>query len=287
MLTKRRLLSNVLETLAAIPPADPPASNPLKFLATNQPIKNLFFTLHVLFPTALLPALDLLDRHQIHRFILSGPSSTTDPSLSLPQSPAGHTIPPSKKQRMYLVLSSLSPSSSTHPHPHRHHGSAPGHDRPRPYRPNQSQARTQVASSIASRLYDDDPADDTDGDESEGLDEARRYHRVRLEAGHCSCPGFAFEMFPSGPSSRAQGRGGRIDGQGDAGCVRGLGDWVAPGNGGDGAFASLLRGGETPMCKHLLACLLVERCEGLFGGVVRDREVGVEEWVGWEAGWGG
>lgn len=94
-------------------------------------------------------------------------------------------------------------------------------------------------------------------------------------------------MFPSGPSSKAEGRGGGKDGQGDAGGVRGLGDCVAPGNGGDGAFALLLRGGETPMCKHLLACLLVERCEGLFGGFVREREVGVEEWIGWEAGWGG
>ena len=40
------------------------------------------------------------------------------------------------------------------------------------------------------------------------------------------------------------------------------------------------------MCKHLLACVFVERCKGLFGGFVEDREVGVEEAAGWAAGWG-
>lgn len=97
-------------------------------------------------------------------------------------------------------------------------------------------------------------------------------------------------MFPSGPSAGRDGGDGLEEGadsEGEVGGMRGAGAGAASGDVGEGAFASLLRGGETPMCKHLLACLLVERCAGLFGGFLREREVGLEEWVGWEAGWGG
>ena len=45
-------------------------------------------------------------------------------------------------------------------------------------------------------------------------------------------------------------------------------------------------GGEAPLCKHLLACLLAERWE-VAGGMVEEREVGREEMAGWAAGWGG
>jgi len=40
------------------------------------------------------------------------------------------------------------------------------------------------------------------------------------------------------------------------------------------------------MCKHLLACVLVERVAA-FGGFVEERRVSVEEVAGWAAGWGG
>lgn len=63
------------------------------------------------------------------------------------------------------------------------------------------------------------------------------------------------------------------------------------GGGGDGererwTVGGLSLGEDVPICKHLLACVLVERT-GLFAGFVREREVGVEEWAGWAAGWGG
>ena len=44
--------------------------------------------------------------------------------------------------------------------------------------------------------------------------------------------------------------------------------------------------GMPPVCKHLLACVLAERCKGLFGGFVEERDVSVEEAAGWAAGWG-
>ncbi|KAI9836250.1 MAG: hypothetical protein M1819_001587 [Sarea resinae] len=40
-----------------------------------------------------------------------------------------------------------------------------------------------------------------------------------------------------------------------------------------------------PICKHLLACVLAERC-GSLGAYVQERRVGAEEAAGWGAGWG-
>jgi hypothetical protein len=50
-------------------------------------------------------------------------------------------------------------------------------------------------------------------------------------------------------------------------------------------FGGLTRGDDMPVCKHLLACILVEYC-GLFADFVEEREVSVEEFAGWAAGWG-
>ena len=52
-------------------------------------------------------------------------------------------------------------------------------------------------------------------------------------------------------------------------------------------FGGLSLGDDMPpVCKHLLACVLAERCKGLFGGFVEERDVSVEEAAGWAAGWG-
>jgi hypothetical protein len=51
-------------------------------------------------------------------------------------------------------------------------------------------------------------------------------------------------------------------------------------------FGGLSRGEGMPMCKHLLACVMVERWRE-FGDGVEERRVSVEELAGWGAGWGG
>lgn len=43
--------------------------------------------------------------------------------------------------------------------------------------------------------------------------------------------------------------------------------------------------GMPPVCKHLLACVLVDRCD-LFAAFAEEREIGEEEAAGWAAGWG-
>jgi hypothetical protein len=50
-------------------------------------------------------------------------------------------------------------------------------------------------------------------------------------------------------------------------------------------FGGLTLGTDTPVCKHLLACVLVEHCAG-FAHLVEERNVSIEELAGWAAGWG-
>ena len=93
-------------------------------------------------------------------------------------------------------------------------------------------------------------------------------YEVRLPVWNCSCPAFAFAAFP--PSSTADtyhDEGEELDGL-----------WN---------FGGVSRGeGMPPVCKHLLACVLVERCGGLFRRFLEERSVGVGEAAGWAAGWG-
>lgn len=50
-------------------------------------------------------------------------------------------------------------------------------------------------------------------------------------------------------------------------------------------FGGLAKGEDAPVCKHLLACVLVERCAA-FKHFVVEREISGEEMAGWAAGWG-
>ena len=86
------------------------------------------------------------------------------------------------------------------------------------------------------------------------------HYEVRLDAWSCSCPAFTFAAFPA-ISADVIGEGG--------GCVIG----------------GLTRGSDMPVCKHLLACVLVEHCK-MFSHFAVEREVSTEEMAGWAAGWG-
>jgi hypothetical protein len=90
-------------------------------------------------------------------------------------------------------------------------------------------------------------------------------YAVRLEAWNCSCAAFAFVAFPGTGSARDSRDENAL---GNAG-------WVVGGR-------SL--GRDVPVCKHLLACVLAERWEGVVGGYVKERKVGREEMAGIGAG---
>jgi hypothetical protein len=53
----------------------------------------------------------------------------------------------------------------------------------------------------------------------------------------------------------------------------------------DGNFGGLSHGDDLPVCKHLLACVLGERC-GIFQQCIRQRDCTMEEIAGRAAGWG-
>jgi hypothetical protein len=95
-------------------------------------------------------------------------------------------------------------------------------------------------------------------------------YTVRLEAWNCSCAAFAFSAFPGGNSSgsswtmddESEGEDEREDGERE---------WE---------FGGLCSDESVPTCKHLVACLLGERWEGVLGGYVKERVVGREEMAG-------
>ena len=99
-------------------------------------------------------------------------------------------------------------------------------------------------------------------------------YEVRLDAWSCSCPAFAFSAFPaSAPVPSGNSDCGVIDEQAN--------DFRAA----SWSFGGLTLGTDMSVCKHMLACLLVEHCS-IFAGFVEEREISVEELAGWAAGWG-
>ena len=104
------------------------------------------------------------------------------------------------------------------------------------------------------------------GRQAAGAAGAGAHYEVRVKGWSCSCPAFVFAAFPATMVER--GCGGAD--------LRDRSQW---------SFGGLTLGSDVPVCKHLLACVLVEHC-GLFATFVEEREVGVEELAGWAAGWG-
>lgn len=139
---------------------------------------------------------------------------------------------------------------------------------------------------------------DDEGDA--GAPSSLSVYEVRLAAWNCSCPAFAFAAFPPNlqepspePPEQYQDGGAshaaaaRAADAGSEYATQTAEDDVS----GNFSFGGLRIGGAKgqvpPVCKHLLACLLVERASGLFGGCVKEKVVSVEEAAAWAAGWGG
>ena len=95
------------------------------------------------------------------------------------------------------------------------------------------------------------------------------YYEVRLDAWTCSCPAFAFSAFPATVSDVSPPDHSAHD---DADAAT----WT---------FGGLTRGTDMPVCKHLLACVLVEHTS-MFADMVEKRIISADELAGWAAGWG-
>lgn len=222
----RQIVSSLLAGLA-FDGSQEPSRRPEAPLAAST--KDIFLTLHVLFPHHLLDALDLLDRGLVIR-------------LRSPQHAPGRRLIAD-----YHVRSAQVPSASSS-----------WRDRGR----------------------------GTGGEHDGGIEASMESHHVRLAAWHCSCPGFAYSAFAQSlhldeesedvaahmaPVEAAMGSL-----QESPHTTEPTDDWASLPFG--GVFNSGTRQGQgingtrlsesgmPPICKHLFACLLAERCGNIFNG---------------------
>lgn len=300
----RQLLTSILNQISEIPaptapgPGDAPAqnsrtatrtdsfperareppANPLRLIdASHRP---LFTTLHVLFPSLLLPALDLLDRGLVARLASPGEAATSVPAEGSPpahqedgsrgaqqedgggsqvrDSTAAAAVPTSPSS-VYVVRSAQKPTRRPYGGGGGGGGDAPG-TTPAP-----------ITSSTSS---------------------SQRTYVVHTAAWNCTCAAFAFSAFPplaGAPTLLGPGHNGpeepmsaitiMDDGddaaEGEEGQERG--PWQFGGVSFDGCTGA---GGVPPCCKHLLACVLAERWGCGLGRYVARREVEREEMAG-------
>ncbi|KAM3538303.1 hypothetical protein BM221_000866 [Beauveria bassiana] len=105
---------------------------------------------------------------------------------------------------------------------------------------------------------------------------ATRVYLVHLEAWSCSCAGFAVDAYAAG---MREGMAETAAGGGDdtAAQMRKFGGLSLTGLDVHGVES-------TPCCKHLLACLLVDKWEDVLAAQVEDKECTAEELAGIIAG---
>ena len=218
----------LFDSLSSLPLLHPSSTHPLTatstFISTfplPPAVKNIFLTLHCLFPNEFLSALDLLDRGSLIRFQIVIPRNLSTVLAHEPQT----------ENVVFYVRSSKPTRTSRY-----------------------------ASSSFTPRGYN---------------------YEVRLKSWNCTCPAFTLASLDIEESSRSKnGREVGEDGHWPEEVERER-RW---------SFGGLLgmnkgEGKGNGVCKHLIACVLVETSE-LFKGLVHERVVSKEEAAGWAAGWG-
>jgi len=278
----RHLLTSLISTIASSTKQQNQSegtSNPLSNTpATSQNTKSAFLTLHSLFPHDFLPALDLLDRGLVTRFVLAREPEVQEPPE---ENVAGGENddtgdPENERQRTETLRDDNQTEQRPHSEPQANHAKSKRKRKETIVYQVRSAQRTKTSS------RSDHPTSTTT---TTGTS-----YEVRLKAWNCSCPAFAFAALPVDAAengSRDDAIGGDED---DAGYgLTGHHSDTAARDGGDDiawlGFGGLTRGKDVPVCKHILACVVAERCQG-FEQLVDEKKVGVEEVAGWAAGWG-
>ncbi|KAI0974717.1 hypothetical protein F4678DRAFT_348197 [Xylaria arbuscula] len=276
--TPRDLLTSLISSLSSIPIPDtaPTTTNPVPshgasnhqasasssvnpFRLIPPAYRPLLTTLHVIYPSTLLPALDLLDRRLVTRVILkqdtaqhprhiqTGYNHNIDPDLDIPIGEGNSHITQkqevSRPAALYHLVRSAQPQSH----------------------------RRQHSTSTGGQSY-----------------------VVRLESWNCTCAAFAFSAFPPLPSpifssspgdtvSRYEISPAAKGGDAKPGYVDGTKgsentgqNWEFGGLSADGRDGT----GGVSCCKHLLACVLAEKWDAVLGMYIEDRAVGKEEAAG-------
>ncbi|KAF2462679.1 uncharacterized protein BDR25DRAFT_308192 [Lindgomyces ingoldianus] len=334
--SSRAFITTLLNSLPALPPLSASATNTA---APTNPLNSVpesarkqLLTLHVLFPNELLPALDLLDRRLVTRFLIRGKpmgvgtgdtkgtmaagkdaegksvlrggqgdvARSTSDAMAEVEVEADETLAP-HSHNLYAamratgqmennpdmeMLDSSSPSSATLAH------AEDGVHVPRILEQDADAALPKDTNAgarevVVDTVYYVRSAQQKSSRYSSSYDSTTSYE-VRLTAWNCSCPAFAFAAFPSlhpeppipqANAGEPQPRHTDLD-------LRVSHDKLRKEDEDQWSSGGLSLGdGMPPVCKHLLACVLVERCS-LFSSFVENKDVGVEEAAGWAAGWG-
>lgn len=229
-----------------------PPSNP--FLSLPSSKKSLLATLHVLFPPpTLLQALDLLDRGLVTRISVV---SNAELDINLKQDE----------------------DKNENPLAHEHANPGPRKDRPEKgateIKTEREKSFFSVRSAQSRRSHPRHAGDTSSpslGSSSTSAGGGLVY-TVRLRAWSCDCAAFAFSAFP--PTEAHPYEDEEEDSSLEEEPYEEVGGLSLNGRGKG-------RGDEgVPVCKHLIACLLAERWEEVFGGYVKEKRVGREEAAG-------
>ncbi|KAJ0387354.1 hypothetical protein COL922a_002399 [Colletotrichum nupharicola] len=258
--TPRAVLSSLINTLTASPltPLPQPGSNPLKSLPQSQ--RPILVTLHVLFPSLVLPALDLLDRNLVTRVVkvdaLPYDTDTdTDDEDQVPDAAAGGgpAIDPADQHH---PPSSPSISDDQDANDRDEATAVPNRDEP---------AAFHLVRSVTSTFRRNQSAAMTASTATTYL--------VQLDAWNCNCANFAFEAFPAGTTaSESDLEVLGADAVEDE--IEVSPDWFG------GLSLDGKDSGGVPCCKHLLACLLAEQWCDVLGSYALEKRLDREEIAG-------
>ncbi|TDZ34756.1 hypothetical protein C8035_v002625 [Colletotrichum spinosum] len=252
----RAVLTSLITSLTSHAPSapTPPSSNAFRTLPQSH--RQLLITLHVLFPSLLLPALDLLDRHLVTR-ILRDETAAALRNPSPPPGPEKETAGAATDATEVSASSDDENGASSSPSPVVDFGGrAPVAEPADPTRrePVTFHLVRSAAAARSSRRKQDSGA---------------TTYIVHLDAWNCTCASFAFEAFPPG----AHGQDIEILDADMADVVHeGPDEWEFGGLSLDGK-----KHGGVPCCKHLLACLLSEQWGSVLGKYAMEMRLCREE----------
>jgi hypothetical protein len=305
--TSRTFITQLFDSLSTLPSDQAAAATKDHAKTNSNPLNNLsdatrkqLLSFQVVFPTEFVPALDLLDRRLVTRFHIRNEEQVADlktvvdvgdqqQDVHMMQGTTADSEAPSPQQQQENVHTRTNPATPKEADPT---------DKDKTNHLNNNtiyyvRSAQQQRSSRFATSYD-----------------TTTYYQVRLRAWNCSCPAFAFSAFPATTvTTRHVGNEEEaaevavhtpLHNNNNSTTHQELNNKKDSNNNNNSdnvdnadnkwIFGGISLGKETtqppPVCKHLLACVFVERCKGLFGGFVEDREVGVEEAAGWAAGWG-
>ena len=307
--TSRTFITQLFDSLSTLPSDQAAAATNNNVKTNTNPLNNLsdatrkqLLSFQVVFPTEFIPALDLLDRRLVTRFHIRNEEQMAELKTG---------VDAGDQQQDVQMMQDTTAESEAPPQKQQ--------QQQQQQQQEDNHARTTPATTREANPTDKDKINDCNNTiyyvRSAQQQRSSRfatsydtttYYQVRLRAWNCSCPAFAFSAFPATTTTVTTRHVGNEEEEAatvhtplhnNSTTHQELNNNKDSNNSDDDDNADnkwifggiSLVGKETtspPVCKHLLACVFVERCKGLFGGFVEDREVGFEEAAGWAAGWG-